>query len=67
VHETEELIMGSIKQTAVDAILKMPDTVKLDDIMYKLYLIDKVIKGENDINKGRFTEVNQLRKEIEKW
>ncbi len=59
--------MGSIKQTAVDAILKMPDTVKLDDIMYKLYLIDKVIKGENDINKGRFTEVNQLRKEIEKW
>jgi hypothetical protein len=59
--------MGSIKQTAVDAILKMPDTVKLDDIMYKLYLIDKVIKGENDINKGRLTEVNQLRKEIEQW
>ena len=59
--------MGSIKQTAVDAILKMPDAVKLDDIMYKLYLIDKVIKGENDINKGRLTEVNQLRKEIEQW
>lgn len=59
--------MGSIKQTALDAISKMPDTVKVDDIMYKLYLIDKVLKGENDIKEGRFVDVDQLRKEIEQW
>jgi len=43
----------------------MPDSVKIDEIMYKLYVIDKINKGEKDIQEGNFLETNQLRKEIE--
>ena len=57
--------MSTIKQTAIDAITKMPDSVKIDEIMYKLYVIDKINKGEKDIQEGNFLETNQLRKEIE--
>jgi hypothetical protein len=63
----EEKIMDTLKQTAIDVILKMPDTVKIDEIMYKLYVIDKIIKGDKDIEKGHFVDAVQLRKEIEQW
>lgn len=59
--------MSTLKQTAIDAISKMPDTVKIDEIMYKLYVIDKINKGEKDIKEGNFVDVSQLRKEIEQW
>ena len=59
--------MSTLKQTAIDAISKMPDTAKIDEIMYKLYVIDKINKGEKDINEDNFVDVNQLRKEIEQW
>lgn len=45
----------------------MPDTVKIDEIMYKLYVADKVMNGENDINQGKFIDVEELRKEIVEW
>lgn len=57
--------MSTIKQTAIDAITKMPDSVKIDEIMYKLYVIDKINKGEKDIREGNFLETNHLRKEID--
>lgn len=64
----EELNMSTIKQVAIDAITKMPDSVKIDEIMYKLYVIDKINKGEKDIQEGNFLETNHLRKEIDqRW
>lgn len=59
--------MGSLKQTVIDLIPKMPDTAKIDEIMYKLYVADKVMKGENDIKQGNFIGVEQLKKEIGEW
>lgn len=59
--------MSTLKQTAIDAISKMPDTAKIDEIMYKLYVIDKINKGEKDIKEGNFVDVRQLRKEMEQW
>jgi predicted transcriptional regulator len=59
--------MSTLKQTAIDAISKMPDNAKIDEIMYKLYVIDKINKGEKDIKEGNFVDSNQLRKEIEQW
>lgn len=59
--------MQSAKQTAIDAISKLPDSAKMDEIMYKLYVIDKIQKGEKDIERGNFIEVKQLKKEIQQW
>jgi len=34
--------MEALKKEAINVISKMPDTAEIDDIMYRLYVIDKV-------------------------
>lgn len=59
--------MKSLKQEAVNAISKMNDAAELDDIMYRLYVIDKVRKGREAVAKGDTVSTEELRKEIETW
>ena len=60
-------MMESLKQEAISAIAKLPDSANIDEIMYRLYVIDKVRKGEDAIQRGEHTAVEDLRKEIESW
>lgn len=59
--------MESLKQEAMNAISKMPETADIDDIMYRLYVIDKVRKGRDAIQQGKVISVNELREEIKSW
>ena len=59
--------MESLKQEALNVISKMPDTAEIDDIMYRLYVIDKVRKGREAVQRGDVVSVEDLKKEIELW
>ncbi|MGD8258583.1 MAG: hypothetical protein PVG70_09520 [Desulfobacterales bacterium] len=59
--------MESLKQEAMKVISKMPDTAEIDDIMYRLYVIDKVRKGREAIQRGETISIEDLKKEIESW
>ena len=59
--------MESLKQEALNVISKMPDTAELDDIMYRLYVIDKVRKGREAVKRGEVVSVEDLKKEIGSW
>ena len=59
--------MESLKQEALNVISKMPDTAEIDDIMYRLYVIDKVRKGREAIKRGEVVSIEDLKKEIESW
>ena len=59
--------MESLKQEALNVISRMPDTAKIDDIMYRLYVIDKVRKGREAIQRGETVSIEDLKKEIESW
>ena len=59
--------MESLKQEALNVISKMPDTAEIDDIMYRLYVIDKVRKGREAVQRGKVVSVEDLKKEIESW
>jgi hypothetical protein len=59
--------MESLKEEAVNAISRMNDAAEIDDIMYRLYVIDKVRKGREAVKKGDTVSVEALRKEIETW
>jgi len=41
-----------VKQIAAEGILTMPDNSTWDDIMYYLYVNQKIEKGLEDIEKG---------------
>ncbi|MGD8769597.1 MAG: hypothetical protein PVJ06_06075 [Desulfobacterales bacterium] len=59
--------MESLKQEAMNAISKMPETADIDDIMYRLYVIDKVRKGKEALQQGKVISVEELREEIKSW
>lgn len=59
--------MSTVKQEAIDAISKLPDNATIDDIMYRLYVIDKIHSGQADVRNGRVTSTDELRKEIASW
>ena len=59
--------MQTIKQEAINAISSLPDSATLDDIMYRLYVIDKVKKGLDAIDNGDSLTMDDLNKEVDKW
>lgn len=59
--------MQTIKQEALNAISRLPDTVNLDDIMYRLFVLDKIKKGQESIQNGETITTNDLKTEIESW
>ncbi|HPB82533.1 MAG TPA: hypothetical protein PK200_10905 [Spirochaetota bacterium] len=59
--------MQSIKQEAINAISTLPDDATIEDIMYRLYVIDKVHAGLDDVKNGRVITTEELEKEIQTW
>jgi len=59
--------METLKQEAINAISKMPDSADIDEIMYRLYVIDKIKKGREAIERGETVAIEELKKEIESW
>jgi hypothetical protein len=59
--------MESLKQEVMNAISKMPETADIDDIMYRLYVIDKVRKGREAVQEGKVISVDELREETQSW
>ena len=50
-----------MKQEAINVILKMPVTAEIDDIMYRLYVIDKVRKGRVAIQRMEAVSIENLK------
>ncbi len=59
--------METLKQEAIKAISALPENVDLEEIMYKLYVIDKIRKGEKAIEEGKKITSEELKKEISSW
>jgi predicted transcriptional regulator len=59
--------MQPAKQEALDTIGKLPDDVDMDEIMYRLYVLDKIRHGREDIEAGRTISHEELLQEIAQW
>ena len=55
------------KQDAIEIIERLPDDVALDEIVYRLYVINKVRQGMQDVDAGRGISSEALAHEIEQW
>jgi hypothetical protein len=59
--------MATLKGEAVEAILRLPDTASVDDMMYELYVIDKISKGRAAAERGDTISSEDLKKETRSW
>jgi hypothetical protein len=55
-----------VKQVAIDGIRTLPDTSTWDDIMYFLYVNQKIENGLNDIEKGQVFSQSEAREKLKK-
>ncbi len=57
----------TLKQEAITAISKLPDSATIDDMMYRLYVIDKINNGRNAVKNGKTITTTELLREIQTW
>ena len=63
----EVLAMATLKQEAINAISKLSESANIDDIMYELYVVDKIKKGKEAVERGETVAVADLREEMQSW
>jgi len=59
--------MKSLKNEALAAISSLPDDSSVDEIMYRIYIIDKIQKGQEATASGKTITIEDLEKEIHSW
>ena len=59
--------MLAIKQEALRTINALPDDTDIEEIMYRLYIVDKIRKGQQAIQDKRVLSSDELKQEIETW
>ncbi len=58
-----------ILKSKLEVLLKeLPDTVDLNEIMYRMYLLQKIEEGESDIKEGRkLSHKDAIERLYKKW
>ena len=59
--------MQAAKQDALDTINQIPDNADMEEIMYRLYVLDKVRKGQEAVAQGQTLTSEQLQRDIDIW
>jgi hypothetical protein len=57
----------TLKQEALDSLKNLPDDADIDEIMYRLYVVDKLRKSRDAIEQGQVISHEDLKREIEQW
>tara|TARA_B100000959_G_scaffold273860_1_gene324937 strand:- start:918 stop:1118 length:201 start_codon:yes stop_codon:yes gene_type:complete len=59
--------METLKKEAINAISKLPESANVDDIMYRIYVIDKIKKGQKAVKEGKVITIESLKEEMKSW
>jgi len=59
--------MTIAKQQILELIKDLPEEVDIDEVMYRLYLRQKLEAAEKDVREGRLVSHEEVVKETSKW
>jgi hypothetical protein len=59
--------MTIAKQQVLDLMNDLPDQVEIDEVIYRLYLRQKLELAEQDVRKGRLISHAEVVKETSQW
>ena len=59
--------MATEKENIIKMIKELPDDVSLDEVMYHLYVRQKIIRGLDDIKAGKTYSNEEVKKIAQKW
>lgn len=55
------------KQDALETIQRLPDNVDMEEIMYRLYVLENIHRGQADAEQGKTVPAEQLLRDIAAW
>ena len=55
------------KQEALDAIQRLPDNANSEEIMYQLYVLANIRRGQQDAAEGNSQAAEEVLKAIQTW
>ncbi|MGB7000557.1 MAG: hypothetical protein WBE22_00830 [Halobacteriota archaeon] len=55
------------KQQVIDMIEDLPERIDVDELMYRLYLREKLEAAEEDVREDRLISHEEVVKETTKW
>lgn len=59
--------MQTAKQEVMETIKRLPDNVDYEEILYQIYVINKIHQGLEDVENGRTITSEELEREMEQW
>ncbi len=59
--------MQAAKLEALNTIGQLPEDVDIDEIMYRLYVLDKARKGQDAVTQGETITSEKLKGDIDSW
>lgn len=55
------------KQEAIAIIQRLPDTAGIEEIMYRLYVLENIRRGQKDAELGKTVPAEQALIDIQSW
>lgn len=59
--------MSTIKESVIAIVKEMPENVTLEDIMESLYVKQKIIKGQSQLESGQFYTHEEAKEILKEW
>jgi predicted transcriptional regulator len=59
--------MEPLKKEAINVIANLPDDADMEEIMYRLYVLENIRRGQEDAEQGKSTPAEQVLRDIQSW
>lgn len=59
--------LPSAKQATLRLVERLDDDVSFEDIMYELYVLEKIQRGLKDAEEGRVVSHEEARQRLNRW
>ncbi|OHB98566.1 MAG: hypothetical protein A2Z58_05770 [Planctomycetes bacterium RIFCSPHIGHO2_12_42_15] len=59
--------MSTIKESVISIVKEMPENATLEDIMESLYVKQKIIKGQSQLESGQFYTHEEAKEILKEW
>ena len=61
------MLAHTLKQDALETLQRLPDNADIEEIMYRLYVLENIRRGQQDAEQGKSITAEQLLKDIQAW
>ncbi|MDD4905203.1 MAG: hypothetical protein PHD39_03440 [Methylobacter tundripaludum] len=59
--------MQAVKQEALDTIARLPEDADMEEIMYRLYVLENIRRGQQDATQGKIQSAEEVLRDIQTW